>query len=71
MNGGIYLIRACGLRILCSQIPGVGLGGLMLQSERNAFAGLPFTSPDFYDFPIVELEKYSAQYTQEIKHLGC
>ena len=49
-NGGIYLIRACGLHTPCSRIPGVGLGGLMPRTESNASGGPPFTSADFCDF---------------------
>ena len=40
-DGGIHLIRACGLYTPSSPIPGVGLGGLMPRTEINALGGLP------------------------------
>ena len=49
-DGGIYLIRACGLYTPSSPIPGVGLGGLMPRTESNALGGLPLTLADFCDF---------------------
>ena len=49
-DGGIYLIRACGLRTPSSPIPGVGLGGLVPRTENAVLGWLPFTSADFYDF---------------------
>ena len=49
-DGGIYLIRACGLHTPSSPIPGVGLGGLMPRTENNALGGLPFTLADFCNF---------------------
>ena len=49
-DGGIYLIRACGLYTPSSLIPGVGLGGLMPRTENNALAGLPLTLADFCYF---------------------
>ena len=42
-DGGIYLIRACGLFTPSSPIPGLGLGGLMPRAENNALGGLPLT----------------------------
>ena len=49
-DGGIYLIKACGLSAPSSPIPGVGLGGLVPFTERAVLGGLPFTSADFCDF---------------------
>ena len=49
-DGGIYLIKACGLYTLSSPIPGVDLGGLMPRTENNAFGELPLTLADFCDF---------------------
>ena len=49
-DGGIYLIRACGLHTPSSPIPGVGLGGLMPRTKSNALGGLLSTSVDFCDF---------------------
>ena len=49
-DGGIYLIRACGLHTPSSPIPGAGLGGLTPRTESNALGGLPVTSSDFSDF---------------------
>ena len=43
-DSGIYLIRACGLHIPSSPIPGVGSGGLVLRTERAVLGGPPFTS---------------------------
>ena len=49
-DGGIFLIRACGLRIRSSPTPGVGLGGLVPRPENAVLGGLPFASSDFRDF---------------------
>ena len=49
-DGGIFLIRACGLRTRSSPTPGVGLGGLVPRTESAVLGGLPFTSSDFRDF---------------------
>ena len=49
-DGGIYLIRACGLRTPSSPIPGVDLGGLVPRTESTALVGLPFTAANFCDF---------------------
>ena len=49
-DGGIYLIRACGLRIPSSPIPGIGLGGLVPRTERTALGGLPSPPPIFAIF---------------------
>ena len=49
-DGGIYLIRSCGLYTPSSPIPGVGLGGLMPRTESNALGGIPLTLADFCDF---------------------
>ena len=49
-DGGIYLIRSCGLNTPPSPIPGVGLSGLVPRTESAVLGGLPFTSADFCDF---------------------
>ena len=49
-DGGIFLIRACGLRTRSSRIPSVGLSGLVPHPESAVLGGLPFTSWDFRDF---------------------
>ena len=49
-DGGIYLIRVCGLNTPSSPIPGVGLGGLVPRNESAVLGGLPFTSADYCDF---------------------
>ena len=49
-DGGIYLIRVCGLNTPSSPIPGVGLGGLVPRTEGAVLGGLPFTSANFCDF---------------------
>ena len=49
-DGGIYLIRACGLCTPSSPIPGVGLGGLLPRTENNALRGLFLTLADFCGF---------------------
>ena len=43
-DGGIFLIRACGLRTWASPIPGVGLSGLVPHPESAVLSGLPFAS---------------------------
>ena len=43
-DGGIYLIRACGLNAPSSPIPGVGLGGLVPRTESAVLGRLLFTS---------------------------
>ena len=49
-DGGIYVIRACGLNTPSSPIPGVGLGGLVPRTEGAVSGGLPFTFADFFYF---------------------
>ena len=49
-DGGVFLIRACGLRIRSSLIPGVGLSGLVPHPESAVSGGLPFASSDFRVF---------------------
>ena len=49
-DGGIYLIKDCGLHTSSSPIPGVGLGGSMPRAERNALVGVPFTSVEICAF---------------------
>ena len=49
-DGGIYLLRACGLDTSSSPIPGVGLGGLVPRTESTLRGELPFISTDFCDF---------------------
>ena len=49
-DGGIYLIRACGLYTPSSPMMGVGLGGLKPCTENIAFGGLPLTLADFCNF---------------------
>ena len=51
-DGGIYLVKTCGLHTPTSftPIPGVGLGGLMTRTENNALGCLSFTLADFCDF---------------------
>ena len=49
-DGGIYVIRACGLNTPSTPIPGVGLGGLMPRTESAVLGGLPLTSADFVIF---------------------
>ena len=63
-DGGIFLIRACGLRTRASPIPGVGLSGLVPHPESAFLGGLPFVSSDFRDFrvhgPRVRIDGISA-----------
>ena len=49
-DGGIFLIRACGLCTRSSPTPGVGLGGLVPCPDSVVLDGLPFGSSDFRDF---------------------
>ena len=49
-DGGIVLIRACGLRTRSSPTPGVGLGGLVPCPHSAVLGGLPFGCSDFRDF---------------------
>ena len=49
-DGGIHLIRVCGLNTPSSPIPGVGFGGLVPRTESAVLGGLPFTSTDYCDF---------------------
>ena len=49
-DGGILLIRACGLRASSFPTPGVGLSGLVPRPESAVLGGLPFASLDFRDF---------------------
>jgi len=49
-DGGIYLVRVCGLNTPSSPIPGVGLGGLVPRTDSIVLGGLPFTSADYCDF---------------------
>ena len=48
-DGGIFLIRACGLRIRSSPTPGVGLSGLVPRPESPVLNGLPSTSSKYHD----------------------
>ena len=50
VNGGINLIRACGLCIPSWPIPGVGVGGLVPRTENTALGGLPLPPPVFVIF---------------------
>ena len=49
-DGGIFLIRSCGLHTRSSPTPGVGLSGLEPRPESAVLSVLPFTSSDFRDF---------------------
>ena len=49
-DGGIFLMRACGLRTRSSPPPGVALSGLVPLPESTVLGGLPFVSSDFRDF---------------------
>ena len=49
-DGGIFLIRACGLRTRASQIPCVGLSGLVSHPESAGLGWLPFAFSDFRVF---------------------
>ena len=51
-DGGICLIRACGLNTPSSPIPGVDLGRLLIvpRTESAVLGGLPFTSAVFLRF---------------------
>lgn len=49
-EGGIYLMRVCGLHTPSSPIPGVGLGWLVPCTDSTALGGLSFTSADFRDY---------------------
>ena len=64
-DGGIFLIRACGLRTRASPIPRVGLSGLVPHPESAAWGGLPFASSDFRDFrtygPRMRIDDLSAR----------
>ena len=57
-DGGIFLIRACGLRTHSSPTPGAGLNGLVPRSERAVLGGLPFTSSDFARFSSTQASYY-------------
>ena len=46
-DGGIFLIRACGVRTRSSPTPCVGLSGLMPRPESAALGWPPLTSSDF------------------------
>ena len=63
-DGGIFLIRACGLRTRSSPTSGVGLGGLVPRPENAVLGGPPFVSSDFRDFrvhgPRVRIDGISA-----------
>ena len=63
-DGGIFLIRACGLRIRASPIPGVGLCGLVPHPESAVLGGLAFASSNFRDFcthgPRIRIDDLSA-----------
>ena len=63
-DGGTFLIRACGLRIRSSPIPGVGLSGLVPRPESAVLGGLLFASSDFCDFrargPCMKIDDLSA-----------
>ena len=45
-DGGIFLIRGCGLRIRASQTSGVGLNGRVPHPESAVLGVLPFASSD-------------------------
>ena len=49
-DGGIFLIRACRLRIRSSPTLGVSLSGLVPRPEGAVLGGLPFASSDFAIF---------------------
>ena len=49
-DGGIFLIRACGLRTRASLSPSVCLSGLVPHSESAVSCGLPFASSEVRDF---------------------
>ena len=49
-DGGISLIRACGVCARSTPTPGDGLGKLVPCPENAVFGGLPFASSDFRDF---------------------
>ena len=49
-DGGIFLIRACGLLTRSAPTLGVGLDGLVPRTERAVLGGRPCTSSDVRDF---------------------
>ena len=49
-DGGIFLIRACGLRTRSSPTPGVGLSGQVPRTENVVLYGLSFILSDSRDF---------------------
>ena len=63
-DGGIFFIRAYGLRTRSSPSPGVDLGGLVPRSENAVLGGLAFASSDFCDFrayrPHIRIDDLSA-----------
>ena len=48
-DGGVFLIRACGLRNRSCPTPTVGMGGLVPRTESAVSDGLPSASSDFRD----------------------
>ena len=48
-DGGIFLIRACGIRTRSCPTPCVGLEGLVPRAENTVLDGLPSASSDFRD----------------------
>ena len=49
-DGGIFLIRACGVRARYSPTPGAGLGRLVSRPDSAVLGGRPFDSYEFRDF---------------------
>ena len=64
IDGGTFLIRACGFRTRSSPTPGVALSGLASRLESVVLSGLPFASSDFGDFrahgPRMKIDDLSA-----------
>ena len=63
-NGGVFFIRAYGLRTRSSPTPCVGFGGLVPRPENAVSGGLPPASSDFRDCrvngPCMRIDNFSA-----------
>ena len=73
-DGGMDLIKVCGLNTPSSPIQGVDLGGLVPRTEHAVLdGGFPFTSADYSDFrtygPRIRFDAFSAPSGRFVSHV--